>query len=107
MSMNFYDSWEYLNSLEAVYVNGINRIDRALDIEVVKVNPLTNEIDNNELLNTKVEVWLEFGKVEFDEDMKCVVAWHDYDLDCGGNTFEEAIIELAELCKKHGYKERK
>lgn len=53
MSMNFYDSWEYLNSLEAVYVNGINRIDRALDIEVVKVNPLTNEIDNNELLNQK------------------------------------------------------
>ena len=26
---------------------------------------------------------------------------HDIDLDCGGDTFEEAIIELAKLVKKY------
>jgi hypothetical protein len=38
-------------------------------------------------------IWLEFG---FQEDGE---ACHDMDYDCSGDTFEEAIIELASLVK--------
>lgn len=64
-------------------------------VKVVKVNPGTNAIDDNHFKNTKIQVWLEHGKYE--EEYGCCN--HDLDLDCGGDTFEEAIIELARLVK--------
>lgn len=36
-------------------------INQYLYIDVVKINSETQEIDDNPLLNTKTEVWLEFG----------------------------------------------
>jgi len=33
-----------------------------LNIDVVKVNPETNSIDDDETKNTKVQIWLECGK---------------------------------------------
>lgn len=73
-----------------------------LDILYVKVNPDTNSIDVDESLNTKVRVWLETGPAywneyskRYDENM------HDYRLDCGGDTFEEALIKLAGLIKEY------
>ena len=68
-----------------------------LDIEYVKVNPVTKEIDVNNVLNTQDEIWLEFGIWDEKENIAC----HDLDLDCGGSTFDEAIVNLANLVKKY------
>ena len=65
-----------------------------MDIEVVKVNPETEEIDDNNALNTKTQVWLENGPVDLSED---IIYSHDIDLDCGADTFEEAICIMAHL----------
>lgn len=72
-----------------------------LDIDVKKVNPKTKRIDNNEKLNTHVEIWLECGEYIWEEHLKKYVPCHDYNLDCGGDTFEEAIINLANLVLKY------
>lgn len=74
-----------------------------LDIEVVKVNPLTNCVDDDNSLNTDVRIWLECGKKLYDEELGLdrKIATHDIDLDCGAKTFEKAIIKLAKKVKKH------
>lgn len=77
-----------------------NHFYKSLDIAVVKVNPETCELEYKQdrlHLNTKTEVWLELGA--WNEEYK--VAYHDYDLDCGGDSFEEAIINLANLVDKY------
>ena len=71
------------------------RFQSCLDVDVVKVNPKTNCIDDNDSLNTKIQIWLECGPY-FENQIT-----HDIDLDCGGNTFEDAIIKLAKLVKKY------
>ena len=97
MMNRFYDAWQFLAG-HPVFVRIDDMIQepsswyfmRNLDIEVVKVTPSTNRISDKESENTKTVVWLECGT---NDD-------HDLDLDCGGDTFEEAIIELAELVRK-------
>ena len=82
-----------------------NYFDRCLDVEVVKVNPETNilETDWKKVhLNTKTQIWLEFGEAYLDVDEDTNVQFiHDYNLDCSADTFEEAIIELANLVDKY------
>lgn len=82
--MNFYKAYHFLKR------HPKGKFMDALDIEVVKVNPLTNEIDNDCSKNTQVQIWLETGPM---------VGTHDLLLDCGGNTFEEALIRLAKLVR--------
>jgi len=93
--------------------------DECLEVWVTKVNPKTHRIDDNEQLNTAEEVWLETGQWEWGlwegseakEENKCRIPWHDTNLDCGGETFEIAIVKLAKLVYKyygdydHSYKE--
>lgn len=68
-----------------------------LCVEVQKVNPETRSIDDNEELNTKVEVWFECGPYH---ENYCN---HDLDLDCGADTYELATIKLANLVyEKYG-----
>lgn len=88
--LSFYESWYYLE--EHPIFNG--KFQNLLDIEVVKVNPKTKKIEDNVELNTLTQIWLEIGP--------CIKNGysHDYDLDCGGDSFEEAIVNLAELVKK-------
>jgi hypothetical protein len=89
----------------------ISHFERGLSIHVVKVNPMTNAIDlDNDKLNTQVRIWLESsmvtdedgelieGKMDFNYEMGELS--HDYDLDVGGKTFEEAIQNLAISVKK-------
>lgn len=78
--MNFYESWKFLE--EHKMFNGSFNDD--LWIKVVLLNPDTNEIDDIKENNTKIQFWLEHGPYN-DEFRACD---HDYDLDCGGNTFE-------------------
>ena len=89
--MSFYDAWMFLSDHKIF--NGL--FECGLYTVVVKVNPQTNEIDDDPSKNTKVQVWLEHGPYEGFEHT------HDINLDCGGDTFEEAIIRLAELVKLH------
>lgn len=101
MNNKFYESFNYLNNhpIFACYLSddvSFSKFQDCLDISVVKVNPESASIDDNQNLNTKVEVWL-----EVEPYLKNGEKAHDYDLDCGGDTFEEAIIKLAELVKEH------
>lgn len=88
--MNFYEAWNYLEK-HSIYKG---HFQECLYIEVVKVNPKTKRIENDENLNTSIEVWLESGPY-FKE-----YSTHDIDLDCGGNSFESSICELAKLVKE-------
>ena len=89
--MEFYDAWEFL--LEHKMFQGHFR--DILYIMIVKINPDIGMVDDDESKNTKVEVWLEAGP--YGEHYNI----HDCDLDCGGDTFEEAIIKLADLVKQY------
>ena len=100
MMNRFYEAWDFLAS-HSVFVReeDLNQdpcswyFMRNVDIQVVHVNPETNENDDCQSKNTKVAVWLECG----------TKGDHDIDLDCGGDSFEEAIVHLAELVKtKYG-----
>lgn len=88
---NFYDAFNFLNEHPAF--KGKFQVG-CLDIAVVKVNPETKAIDDNEDLNTEINVWLECGAVENG------YYTHDINLDCGADTFENAIIKLAQLVLK-------
>lgn len=87
--------------------------DQALHINVVKVDPTTLRIEDDETRNTQVRIWIEVT-VYLDPDVKdgpygyngeqwendiwmehSGIPSHDYELDVGGATFEEAIIKLA------------
>ena len=72
---------------------------RAIDIDVVKVNPENDTIDDDKSLNTKTAVWLEIGG-EWEEKYNTCQS-HYWHLDTGGDTYEEAILSLAELVYKY------
>lgn len=56
-----------------------------LDVEVVKVDPSTGAIENDADRNTETRVWFETGPS----------GYQDLSLNCGGKTYEEATIKLA------------
>ena len=100
----FYESWWYLNESPVFDFNPtalegheLNYFHHSLCIEVVKVNPKNNTIEDDESLNTKVQVWLEAGEpFEFKEGDLGVQCYHNINYDSGGDTFEEAIDNLKE-----------
>ena len=93
----FYDAWHWLNE-HKIFTNmyGHNMFSLCLSIDVVKVYGKTNAVDDDNTKNDKVQIWLECGA--FDDDSEC--GCHDIDLDCGSDTFEKAIVELANLVWK-------
>ena len=105
----FYDAWYYLNEhpifewKKARSKFSAHYFDRALDIDVMKVSPRSKTVTNDPKKNTMVEIWLECGPLDEEWSKKCKqpIFCHDTDLDCGAATFEEAIIKLARLVKKH------
>lgn len=114
--MDFYESWNWLCQHPIFWVpiknkqtNKWVRLRHAdsfqsyLDIDVVKVNPKTNHIDDDKELNIATRVWLECGPWYVDKIRNDSCTSHDSDLDCGGDTFEEAIVKLASLVmEKYG-----
>lgn len=72
-----------------------------LYIMVVKVNPNGEYIDNDPSLNVKTKVWLEYGPAHYCEHSNRWTSSHDYALDSGGDTFEQAVIEMANLIIKN------
>lgn len=100
--MNFFEAWNWLERhpyflhkplLERDLYYSI--FQKSLSIEVVKVHPETKMIEKDEKDNTLIQVWLECG--EQNEHGEII---HDYKLDSGGNSFEEAILDLYEKVKK-------
>lgn len=69
-----------------------------LDINYVKVDPRTLFISEDTDRNTKVQCWLESGPlIRLDEYGNKNVASHDIKLDCGHDSMELAMIDLAGL----------
>ena len=92
MTNNFYASWWFLFN-HKMFQNEYSesKFNHCLSIEVVKVNPITNAIDDISFLNTKTQVWLEIG------EYNPLYRNHEVEFDCGADTYELAIIELAKL----------
>ena len=101
----FHEAWWYLNECSIFDDTrflpefGDNYFANSLEIDVVKVNPLNSTIEDDESLNTKTEVWLECGEPYFDKELETILYYHTIEYDTGGDTFEEAIINLAEIIK--------
>lgn len=106
---DFYEAWKYLSSHPA---NSIDRkrkslhrnyfLNGCLSMIVVKVNPNSNRVEITQdriHLNTKTRIWLEYGEVLKNETTNKISFCHDVELDCSGDTFEEAIINLANNVK--------
>lgn len=92
--MDFYESFVFLMhhpSFRGTFL-------RQLDIDVAKVNPETMCVDADPKKNTHTRVWLECGIPDDDDDVNMI--FHDIELDCGGDTFEFAIIQLAEKVQR-------
>ena len=73
-----------------------NTFAESLYIEFVRINPQTGAIDEDATKNTQIEVWLEGGAPVEDEDsgVRYRVS-HNHHLDCGGPTFEAALLQMA------------
>ena len=99
--MDFYESYMYLKNHRIFHEFYFKD---CLDIWVVKVNPENNRIEDDRSLNTKTQVFLETGPYLVGkqyEEADHLHFSHDPRLDCGADTFEEAIIKLAKLVKRY------
>lgn len=70
-----------------------------IEISPHKVCPETGKIEDDPARNTKIEWWYEFGPYDLlprDEHGSSIQShWHDYLLDGGADTYEEAVLEIA------------
>lgn len=105
--IEYYEAWQFLrhHKIFCIRVDDkyyISYFEESLCTETQKVNEL-KKIDDDKTKKIYIEVWLESGPVQLiDDEIQCT---HDLDLDCVAETFEEAIIILAELVKnKYGDK---
>ena len=98
----FYKAWNYLYNHKKFKDNyGNEGFLQALDIDVVKVNSKTQKIEDDKKKNTEVQIWLECGAhYKLDTNTGKEGWYYDSRLDCGGDTFEEAIIKLATLVRR-------
>ncbi len=92
MKEKFYKTWWWLQE------NHEWAIDR-LYISVVKVHPKLKRVVDDEKKNTLVNYWLEGGAMTKDKFFGWV-GTHDIRLDCGADSFEEAVIKYAKLVRK-------
>jgi hypothetical protein len=68
----------------------------AVSIMVVRVNPATDAVDDDETKNVVTQVWFEVGKRDLHVDNKHgVISYHDWQLDDGAGTYEEAVVLCA------------
>ena len=87
-------------------------IEENLSIHYAKVGP-DGRVNDDPSLNVNPECWLEFGPMEWDYPSQwhketSRMNFHDIELDCGGKTFDEALVKLAKLVlKQYGdYREK-
>jgi hypothetical protein len=76
----------------------------SLSIFYAKVDA-DGEVNDDASLNVNEECWLELGPMEWgyatpwDEETS-LMKYHAVELDCGGKTFDEALVEMANLVLK-------
>jgi hypothetical protein len=80
-------------------------LDENLDIHYAKTNS-RGVVVKDASKNTVVRCWLEFGQLLYEYPSEWHTStqrlnYHDINLDCGGDTFDEALIKLAKLVLKH------
>lgn len=108
-----YDAWVFLFEHPAFMDKEFPELNcsifvKYLDIDIIKINPKTNIIDDDKNKNTKKRIRLEACTQEYCDDIKDFCPSHDIDLDCGADTFEKAIIKMAnKVLKKYGVKGKK
>ena len=99
--MNFVDSYTFLLD-HPIFQNAFKA---CLEFEVVKVDPQTCQIEDDELRNTKPQVRLKCGPLL--SNIFGDYPLHDGDLDCAAGSFEAAIVTLAKLVReKYGTREK-
>lgn len=77
--------------------------DAVIEITPHMVCPETNRIEDLALLNTKLSFWVELMIPYEDAENNYHGLAHDWELDCGGDTWEEAVEELYKLVlEKYG-----
>ncbi len=104
---DFYDAWRFLNDHRIFDYHG-SHFDRCLQIEVIKVNPDTKKEEKDASYNIETRIWFECGPYLRPEELRAEERAHfphgapsiDTDLLCGGATFEEAIVALAQLVQE-------
>jgi hypothetical protein len=102
---NFYEAFKFLEEHHMFHnpATQISEFQDQLSIDVVLVNPENKTIEEDVKLNTLPQVWLEASVFEDDPEDGYKGFSLDHDLDCGGDTFEDAIIDLAlRVLKKYG-----
>jgi len=87
----------------------VSAIEENLSIFYTKTDG--KRVNDDKSKNRFQECWLEFGSVEYgymageinaDWDVETgELNHHDWKLDCGGSNFDEALIKLARLVRKH------
>ena len=77
-------------------------MDCNLDIFYTKVDE-RRRVNDDKSKNVNVECWLGFGTIEqsVSDGVLHMTHYHDPDLDCGAPTFDEALVKLAKLVKRH------
>jgi len=68
--------------------------EAVIEITPHMVCPETNRIEDLALLNTKLRFWVELMTPYEDEENNQLGYSHDWELDCGGDTWEEAVEAL-------------
>jgi hypothetical protein len=88
-------------------------IEENLSIFYAKVDA-SGKVNDDASLNTVPECWLEFGSMEYGypsqwHDETQDIPYHDPSLDCGGATFDMALVALAKgVRRRYGdYKDRR
>jgi hypothetical protein len=105
---NTCDVWWWLSNHPIFFDRySLSMFQPCLDIEWAMVDPGSRRIEKDQSRNTHVECWLECGpyivKEPDKDDPTGDSVSHDWDLDCGGDTFEEALKRLAEkVLEKYG-----
>ena len=94
---DFFEAFHFCNNHP--FFNS-SALSNSMCIDVVKTNG-KGRICKDHSKNIVTEVWIEWGPICGSEGK--LWARHDIDLDTGGRTYEEAIINLANLImKKYG-----
>lgn len=93
--LEFQDAWRFMEK----HPMFCGEFVLGLDIDVVNVDPDTNRINEDDSKNTKPQVWLEHGPwADYINGCR-----HDINLDSFGDSFEEAIIEMAKRVRRFYY----
>lgn len=96
--MNAHDKyWKIISHPAFINRDGV---EVSIQIEPHMICPTTNRIEKYKPLNSKMQLWVEMIVPWQSEEGGKFVSCHDWELDCGGDTWSEAICALYDLVLK-------